>query len=425
MIRKILFLGSGNINPINILCENLIRFGTYKYQFDGLNLYQPGTGGVKNNYQHITNQWLIEEREIKDIPISLIIKLAFHNSIRPQLIKLILRNHFHVGRTWLRFKQLVCRKEWLDKMLTVIQQYDIINIHFLSYWQAEIAIHIPTSKRVVISFWGSDLMSVAGKRIYGLQSDAINRADALTLIGAEMEQILLSKFGRNLKEKIHHVLFGLPQHLVTDLITNAQKYREYGESLLKAHGLSTKGYPYRIKLGYSAFESQNHLKIISQLGLLNADIRKQILLIVPMTYGGTREGYKEEVEHAIEQAHIKGLVLKEYLNNEQAISLSYITNIMFNLRDNDAFNNSMSESLIAGSLVFNGLWLPYKILQEHDIYYINVSKIEDLSEVFSNTISCFAQHLERSQHNSEKLNGWITGRANVLQWERALHSSPQ
>lgn len=417
---KILFLGSGNINPINVLTKNLIQFGTNNYIFDGLNLYEPGAAGVNTTYKHITNLWRISKRTVGEITIKEQMKLLIKGRLLTPILKILFSNHYHIGRSWLKYSQLITSEDWTRRMLEKINDYDFINAHYLCAWQSEIIPLIPPSKRVTISFWGSDLMASAGKYIYQVQFDALQRADAISTIPFEMEQIILSKFGRNLKSKIHHTFFGLTQDVIDDLNINKARYKQIGANLLKLHNINPVNYKYLIKLGYSSFETHNHIPIINHLGKLPYYLKSQICLVIPMTYGNNKSGYKEKVESSLMQNEISGVVFKEYLSHEEAVSLSFITNIMFNLRDSDAFNNSMSESLIAGSIVFNGIWLPYKMLQERGINYITVNSIIEIAEKLELTIQTFEKHINLAKQNAEKLNNWISGQGNTQKWEQAI-----
>lgn len=416
---KILFLGSGNIGVINILCENLKQYGSCDYQFDGLNLYKKGQGGVTNDYQYITNQYDINERNLRTIPPKLILKAVSNKKSLLLICKLLVLNILHPLRILEGIKKIIKDYDWQIRVLKKIEDYEIINIHFLSNWQARLVPLIPIGKRVVISIWGSDLMAMAGKEIYSLQFDALQRADAITLVSPELEQILLSKFGRNLESKVTQALFGQTQDIVDRIRSDFIFYRAKGNSLLENYKLNADDYEYIVKVGYSAFESQNHIPILDQMGRLDPYLRQKTLFIIPMAYGDTSVDYINQVISSINSNNLNGIVLKEYLSIESSIALSCLCNIMFNLRNNDAFNNSMTESLLAGALVFNGSWLPYKILKDKGVFYIEVDRISNLSGIFEQILSDFESQHKKASDNPKILDGFISGKENVQKWEIA------
>ncbi|NJK95427.1 MAG: hypothetical protein HC905_11395 [Bacteroidales bacterium] len=121
-------------------------------------------------------------------------------------------------------------------------------------------------------------MATAGKEIYALQYDALQRANSIILPNKEMEEILLSKFGRNLKIKIKYALFGLEKEYVNNLIYNRSCLRNIGENILKKNGFELPKYKYVLKIGYNAFESQNHIKILHEISKLQRDILNILFL---------------------------------------------------------------------------------------------------------------------------------------------------
>ena len=421
-IRKILILGSGGIQAINILCENLLRFGDFKYQFSGINLYNPGKGGITTNYDHIDDLYEIyPETSIRNISRGLIIKYLKKKFTLIRFIELVFQKRFKYRLIRRHIIDTIKEADYRFRILNKISEYEVVNVHYLSEWQSEIVPLIPENIWVVITPWGSDVMATAGPKTYALQYEAMQRANAITVTGPETEQIVLSKFGRNLKSKIHYTFIGLSENTVNSLRSEKERYLDIGNSLLKRFNKNASDYKYIIKLGYSAYETQNHIAILNEMSKLPGGILSNLLFIIPMTYGEFSEGYKEKVEQCLIEKTLNGIVLKDYLASEEAVSLSFISNIMFNLRDNDSFNNSMTESLIAGAVVFNGIWLPYKILKQKNVHYIDVYNINGMSVLFEEIISDFESHKKKSLMNAGILEGFISGKGNVENWEKALY----
>ncbi|NJK95426.1 MAG: hypothetical protein HC905_11390 [Bacteroidales bacterium] len=116
-----------------------------------------------------------------------------------------------------------------------------------------------------------------------------------------------------------------------------------------------------------------------------------------MTYGNCEKGYKERVEKLLHDLKLNGMVLKEYLTSEESLSISIISNFMLNLRENDAFNKSMVESLISNAIVINGSWLPYKMLTQKGIHHIEINDIEELSVRLTKIFSELDNHKSKAK----------------------------
>jgi hypothetical protein len=418
---KLLILGSGNVNPINFLSHDLKQYSSFSYQIDGLNLYRKGTNGVVQDYKYLDNIYEIVQKEQHlhipcKIKVKEVLKIIFskHSIKKPSDIISRIKNHLEL------YKINLSKKRYLDDTISFISNYDVVNVHWLDKAQAEITSLIPPTINVSIALWGSDLMDRAGKEIYALQYDALNRANSIIVTGQEMEEIVLAKFGRHLKPKIHHAIFGLEKEYFDQLTIGRNNLKETGISYFKQKGYDLNNYHYIVKVGYNAVETQNHISILNEISQLNKELLNKCFFIIPMTYGPCSNTYKEEVEHLLTRLNFNGTVIKDYLTDTQSKSISAVCNLMVNLRENDALNNSMLESLIAGAVVLNGLWLPYKTLKLRDIHYIEVPSLCRLLAVFSSTIYDFESHLEKAKNNADKLDGYICGKENILKWEKAF-----
>ena len=418
MIYKVLFLGSGNISPINIICKNLLEHGTIQYQFDGLNMYDYGYT-EKNPYLYLTNNYIVNSSDEPKEWLKIFKLLP--QARKKILIKRIIKScaSFRFKKAYSLFKCELQFWNYILEVLKIVKNYDVVNVQFLHHWSAEIVPLIPKNIRVVISFWGSDLMATSGVDAYKLQFDALQRADAISIFSTESQEILLSKFGRELLPKSFKVFYGLTSEQFLDLSQNKEAYKRTGQELLAKLGYNVNDFKYIFKVGYSSFPGQNHLKIIEKLELLSDDILNNALFIFPLTYGDKKE-YPETVRNRINQSKLNSLLLTEYLSGEEAKSISFISNIMLNLRTNDGFNNSMLESLLSGAIVLSGSWLPYSLLRQHNVYYCEVNNIEELRDVLSDIISDFENHLIQAEKNKEKLASILDGPNNAAKWEKVL-----
>jgi hypothetical protein len=419
-MKKLLIMGSANIGPINILTKNLRDFSKETYQIDGLNLFNKGEGNVQNDYKYLDNNIEIQQRETKLINFKTLITIAKKAKNIKLLTKNLIQQRLNPKRALYHTVNKLQKEQYILQIVNFASNYDIVNVHYLSYWQAEILPHISKSTHVVITFWGSDLMASAEPYLYTLQFHACRRADAITVANSEMKEIVLSKFGRDLSTKTIIAPFGVDKDTFEYISNEKELLIKTGIDLFSKLHYNIMGYKYRIKVGYSAFESQNHIAIINQIALLTNELLQQVFLVIPMTYGFCRDGYKEEVETAMSKASLHGVVLCDYLTSHEAISLSVVTNIMLNLRANDAFNSSMSESLIAGALVINGAWLPYKDLKAKGLHQLEIYGTNQLKDKLVDALESFDKQVKECEKNQAIMHSWLVGHENTANWEHAF-----
>ncbi len=414
-VCKVLFIGSGNISPINILCKNLLDHGRVKYVFDGLNMYDYGYT-EKNPYLYLTNKYTIVAKFDNTKWRKTFSALPKERKI--ELIKRIIKScflfRFKMGYGF--FKSELKFWSYILDITKLASQYDIVNVQYLHDWSAELVSFLPERIKVIVSFWGSDLMASAGVKSYELQYNALKRADKVTVFSNESSEILLSKFGRDLKKKSFQVFYGFTTEQYLNLSNDTEKYYQIANELIKRYGYNLNNFKFVIKVGYSSFPNQNHIEILNQIKNLPLEILDQCLFILPMTYGDL-ENYPLQIEKIVKAMSINCIILKNYLSSEEAKSLSFGCNVMFNLRGNDGFNNSMLESLMAGAVVINGSWLPYSLLQQYNIYTIEICSILDLSSVLLEVMEDFDTHLNNSRDNRLKLRELVGGEATAKKWE--------
>ena len=106
---------------------------------------------------------------------------------------------------------LIRKKNQEQYFHSKFSEFDIINIHFLRPDFLKQIDFTSSKHRIFLSFWGSDLFQLSGVENYSKQLNAFNRADIISLHHPEMEQVFLSKFGKNLKHKVRKTIFGLPK----------------------------------------------------------------------------------------------------------------------------------------------------------------------------------------------------------------------
>ena len=289
----------------------------------------------------------------------------------------------------------------VDQQLKPLQQQaDVICFHNLSNHILWLLKFIPQNKKLVLSFWGSDLFLNNINYSYAIQSKALQRASHIIVHTPEMRLIALSKFGWQYEPKITALLS-------TDFSEALQNYID-GKEQAAMHLASFK-HKYNIPskdtvvvIGHSAHELDNHLQIIPQLTKLDPSLKESCTFVFPMTYGNVGN-YTETVKECCREQGIKHLFLEEFLSDEDAIELKFASEILVRLSKCDAFSLSLCETLAAGNLVIAASWLPYGNLRAYHVFYKEMNAFDLLPGVLTELLKNKESYKQQCAGNGQKI----------------------
>jgi hypothetical protein len=132
-----------------------------------------------------------------------------------------------------------------------------------------------------------------------------------------------------------------------------------------------------ISIGYSGKEVHQHIPIIKTLFNYSEFIERidDYIFILPFTHGGTREYYAHIIKQ-LENVNAKYLLLSEKMTDLEVAILRYATDIMLQLSITDGRSASIIESLLSGSILISGKWLPYQVFHEKNLYFHELDSID-------------------------------------------------
>ncbi len=291
-----------------------------------------------------------------------------------------------------KLRSNAAKQEFIDRITPyytqIIDKFDIINFHFLRPDSIDLLKFVPNNKKVLISLWGSDLFRIYKEHI-DKKKEALDRADMITVHSEEMKTFLLNQYGVELEKKVRIVLFGNSFQAI-DLIKQKQQQEVYYSKIIK----DINNDKIVVTLSHSGIEIQQHLKVLEELKKLRNEIKSQLYLIVPLSYGGS-EDYRTEVKEAVLSTGISNYIISEFLSLYEVLEIKKRADIHLNLCLTDSLNNAMIESLLFNKIVIAGAWLPYKILAEHGIHIVLIDSISELNEKIEGII------LNRENFHSE------------------------
>lgn len=347
----------------------------------GLN--KPGGVLTKEDRAHFGQ--LIESPVIKSASIKKVIVsgrwLVYKGKPKPwkrilgKLVRLQIRSAYQLIYKWVeQHKKNIVTKE-------IFAPFDIIHINYCAPGFLKQLDYVQPHQKVMLSFWGSDLFQETGLDAYGVQLNALERADAITLHTPEMEQIFLSKFGRTFKTKVHQVIFGCHQErfdAIEKLKQQPDKIQAFKEKYNIPNGKTI------VQIGYSGGAGHQHLAVIETLTRQVPHLKEELFLILPTTYNNQDSNYFNLLKTTLENSIFAHAHLIDYLTDEEVLLLPIIADIHLNIRDADALNNAMMEAIYSGCWVIVGAWLPYGILRRAGLRYSEIAQLSEIPYLLAN-----------------------------------------
>ncbi|MCR5687794.1 MAG: hypothetical protein K6G58_07235 [Lachnospiraceae bacterium] len=282
----------------------------------------------------------------------------------------------------------------------------VVNIQYVSvFFVMLLPFLTSTFDRIVLSFWGSDLMR-QNAVILKLLSFLIAKADIVTLQTPELVKVFEQKMGNRYTGKVRIVRFGNPFLDDIDGMDDA-KVRDFADK----YGIDTGRKV--VVVGYNRTRGQQHPEVLRSL-IENQTDRNKIFLVIPWTSGpcDDPEGYRKELEEILEDKY-DYVFLTKYLSDEELVALRKATDILIQVQITDSMSASMEETLYAKGEVITGSWLPYK-----DLYDLGLTMWQADSAAAVGTVLGEALDSPMSSETLEK-NREVIG--NRYRWKDAVH----
>jgi hypothetical protein len=281
------------------------------------------------------------------------------------------------------------------------QEHDIWHFQFVTPSSLRYIDIVPAKTKVVCSFWGSDLLRSSGVESYVPVSNALERADAITVQSIELREFILCKFGRHLRPKIHFCRF--PTDTASyQKIAGLRRQGPSGRADARKH-LGLPKDRTIIGIGHNGGPGDKHLDILAALERLPIDLKRRIFLVFPMTYG-LEPSYEKTVDAACQRSGFEYLILKEYLSRDALAALRVGVDITIYLPESDAMSAAALETIYAGNVLVAGAWLPYGPYRRLGLQFVEVENYEQLAQVVPSLLDrpCLSEpDLNRIQNKIE------------------------
>ena len=259
-----------------------------------------------------------------------------------------------------------------------LKNFDCFHIHYVNSRKLFIVNFLRRfSKRIIVTFWGSDLLRKNNKEILSY-CRYLENVDKITVGSNDMLQFAIQKFPESLLRKTSVVRFGVnglePIHYLTlDIKEVRDKWNFPNDKLI-------------ISIGYNGSVQQNHFSVIEQLTKLSESYKNKLHVIFPMTYG-LEQDYLDQVKSSVEKLGCTYTFLLDYMDSEKIAELCFSVDAFVHAQKTDAFSASVQEYLCAGKLLFNPVWIHYDELEDSNVYYVKYESFDELREKVSEFIS--------------------------------------
>ena len=282
--------------------------------------------------------------------------------------------------------------------------YDIIDFHaYYPNYNNWMRYCVKNGITFDITLWGSDLMRSDEER-RNLLRYGFDNCHILKMTG-NLRDVLVQYYGRVYENKIRTVYFGNSEfdsidNLNEDSIDELKKklYGNIGNKMI-------------VVCGYNAMESQNHIMMIQAVSQLGDSLKKDIHIVLPMTYGGQSE-YRPRVKEIMDKSFLSYTILDHFLDKSEVAVIRKTANIVVNIQDTDALSSSLKGHLYCGNVCIFGEWLNYTPFTDNGIFYIKTSK-NDITNHLQDVLRHYSHYQLLCKDNHEKMKTLFSWEATI------------
>ena len=367
--NKILVLGIGQSNFLNQLYENLvIANSSFVIDIDG---YRDISKGKNVSFQY-NNYFDFKNVRIRKIAL---LRSAFQLLLRDIFWKIVFFEMTQ-GLTFKKFIDLIkdySRIKYVAENLINSKSYQVFHFHFCTPENLKYLYFLSKNAKSICSFWGSDLLRMTGVANVFYVELALQKASVITVQTRELAEILFCKYGRCFTKKTQCLPFTISTKIYDSIDQYKSEYKIVEGFKVKYNIPIDKKV---IAISHNAFKENNHIEVLEELRKLPDFIKKEIIIVLPLSYGGN-DKYIEELK-SITIEDIKIVLILDYLDSEETALLRLSTDIMIQMPISDALSGTMTEVLYAGNKVIAGSWLPYGLLRRNGIVFFEINSFSDL-----------------------------------------------
>lgn len=299
------------------------------------------------------------------------------------------------------------------------QSIDTFHFHYMQYSYLRELFLISKDKKIVCSFWGSDLMRTSDTFNHFFVQKALKRANVITCQSSEMKEIILSKFGRFLYDKIQINNFPIDETVFRGIDDYSTEKTLELSQFKEAYGFSNE--KINVVIGHNGNPQNNHLKCIKALESFPQ--KDSLHLIVNLCYALPQhqlEPYKNELRAAFDKTGISYVIIEKFFSGNELVLSRIATDVFIHVPVSDALSATLTEMMYAGSIAITGSWLPYNTLRQIGLYYHEINDFEQLSHKLQVVLENFEVDKQKRKNNKQLINDYFFRKEIIEKWAEIL-----
>lgn len=293
----------------------------------------------------------------------------------------------------------------LKKTLQKMDDYDICQIQFIDKRFATLSsIIAQKSKFLVSSVWGSDYYR-STERTKTIQKTLYEKSDYITFNSKKMMDDFNVYYKNEFQDKLSICTLGSQTLEVMNKLSSNKTSCKQAFDIPEEKTVIT--------LGYNGNPEQQHIKVINSIVDLKNKLPSNLFFVIPMTYANRRR-HKTQVEDLMRASGFDYKILDRFLTDKKTAKLRRASDIMIQVQTTDQFSGSMQEHIYEKNIVITGNWLPYKTLDEKNVFLLKVNTVDEVG----NTLLYALKNLNTLKSKCEKSSKIIW---ELSSWESAIN----
>ena len=264
------------------------------------------------------------------------------------------------------------------KIKSISGKFDLVIVLSCRIYDMMIALAIKKKNGKVVSiFTGSDILKNNHRSDVKLNK-LLTKCDSTICASAENPANKVRQLPYVKQKGCTVIPFGLVTLSMID------KYRDNNLDAFKKEFLIPVGKTI-VCVGYNARSEQQHIKVIESLKNLPDEFKKQIAIILPLTYL-REETYLNVLKTFLASTEFNSVTLDKFMNQEDMAKLWLSCDVFINSQTCDAMSASVIEALHAGVEVVSGSWLKYPELEKIGVHIDQFDNFADLPNLIEQAI---------------------------------------
>lgn len=260
------------------------------------------------------------------------------------------------------------------------------------------------TRRLICTFWGSDLLRASNKELVRYKA-CLKKADYITVSTNVMRQRLSDSYSGELNDKIKMERFGISSlDYIDDVDTESckKKYNLPPEKIV-------------VSIGYNGKESQQHVKTIDAISMVDDKTKEKLFILLPMTYG-LNDTYREELVERLQASGLDYKVIDWKMDDEEIGMLRKATDFFIHSQITDAMSASVQEYLYAKKLLFNPKWIKYPEIEKAGAFFIEFEDFEDLTNKVTEAVADCKVYEDKLAKNKDIIYNLSSWQSVMVNW---------